>query len=60
MKPYTVLKTIGGLLMILIGAWTVAAVSPKMGFGTGLNRFIAACGLGFMILASYLETKGEI
>ena len=60
MKTYTVLKIIGGLLMILIAAWTVPAISAKMGFGSRLNQFIAGCGLAMMIFLSYLEQKGEI
>lgn len=59
MKAYTVLKIIGGLLMILIGAWTVPVIITT-NFNSILNRFIVACGLGLMILLSYLETKGII
>lgn len=60
MKTYTVLKTIGGLLMIAIAAWTVPAMSKKMGFNSPLNLGIAICGFGLMIFLSYLENKGEI
>ena len=60
MKAYTVLKIIGGLLMILIAAWTVPATSGKMIYGSTLNAFIGFLGLGLMVFLSYLETKGEI
>ena len=60
MKTYTKLKTIGGLLMILIAAWSVPATSSKLGYGSTLNAFIAFFGLGLMVFLAYLETKGEI
>lgn len=60
MNFYTALKIIGGLYMILIGAWTVPAMSKTMGLNSPVNLGIAMCGLGLMIFLSYLESKGEI
>ena len=60
MKTYTVLKIIGGLIMVSIAAWTVPAMSKKIGLNSPLNIGIGICGFGLMILASYLESKGEI
>ncbi len=60
MKTYTMLKIIGGLLMILIAAWTIPATSEKMIYGSDLNAFIGFLGFGLMIFLSYLDGKGEI
>ena len=59
MKSYTVLKIIGGLLMILIGVWCIPIVSSSI-VSSKLNQLIASFGLGIMIGSSYLESKGEI
>ena len=53
------LKVVGSLIMILIGAWTVLAISTKSIYGSPLNVAIALLGCGLMVLVSYLESRGE-
>jgi len=57
MRP---LKGVGSLLMVLIGLWTVGAMSSKSIYVSLFNKGIAILGCGLMVLISYLESRGEV
>ena len=46
--------------MVLIGLWTVGAMSTKSIYSSQLNVVIALLGCGVMVFISYLESKGEV
>ena len=54
------LKVVGSLIMILLGGWTVGAMSTKSIYGSPLNMAIALLGCGLMVFISYLESRGEV
>ena len=57
MRP---LKGVGSLLMVLIGLWSVPAISTTSIYGSQLNTVLAILGCGLMVLVSYLESRGEV
>ena len=54
------LKAVRSLIMILLGAWSVGAMSTKSIYDSLLNVVMALLGCGLMVFISYLEFKGEV